>query len=264
MAFKLKHNNTPLDFKANYIRPTTLPLGKSSPIQQSRLGTMFPTLGAAIKPISGAISKGVEKVKEMDAEDWVIPQRMQNMLPLSVRAFGKDLLQNALGYEQEDKKDITERHLSDGEKKALTEARKRAEAAGRDYIDYEDYNTGGDGAGRFDDIGGAGFTSGWGGNQKSEESPGIFGLLKKTFDPNYSLKTTLGGIGFQKNEDGTYKYTDQYDFNDSAEGGMDAYNAEVAEREADGNELTAYQKLRLLAKYKASGPGEGAYVEIDI
>ena len=259
MAFKLKDNNIPTNFKANYIRPTNLSI-KKSPLKQTGAGSF--ASNPFFARISGIASKAVDDIRKADAEDFIIPQSVQNLVPASVRALGKDVVQNYFGVEQKDKKDITERHFSKRELEALAQARARAEADNRDYIDYQDYNTGGEGAGRFDDIGGAGFTGGWGGNKKTEESPGILGLLKRTFDPAYSMKTTLGGVHFKKNEDGTYTYTDQYDFNDAKEGGMQGYRDEVARREKDGDPLTAYQKVRLFAKYMGSGPGEGANVKI--
>ena len=252
MGFKLRNKNIPTNFKANYVRPTNLSIEKSPLKQVNPLSSLMVTAG----------KKLADNVSKMDGEDFIIPQPIQNLVPASVRALGKDVVQNIMGVEQKDKKDITERHFSKRELEALAQARERAEAAGRDYIDYQDYNTGGEGADRFADIGGAGFTGGWGGNKKTEESPGILGLLKRTFDPNYSMKTTLGSVGFKKNEDGTYTYTDQYDFNDAKEGGMQGFRDEVAKREKDGDPLTAYQKVRLFAKYMGSGPGEGANVKI--
>ena len=75
-------------------------------------------------------------------------------------------------------------------------------------------------------------------------------------------KGIYGSVHFKKNEDGTYTYTDQYDFNDAKEGGMQDFRDEVARREEEGDPLTAYQKVRLFAKYMGSGPGEGANVKI--
>ena len=257
MGFKLKNKNIPTNFKANYVRPTNLSIEKS-PLKQ--VG------GFNINPLATKVmavaSKAADDIRKADTEDFIIPQSVQNLVPASIRMLGSDVLQNIMGVEQKDKKDITERHFSKKELEALAQARARAEADNRDYIDYQDYNTGGEGAGRFDDIGGAGFTGGWGGNKKTEESPGILGLLKRTFDPAYSMKTTLGAVRFKKNEDGTYTYTDQYDFNDAKEGGMQGFRDEVARREKEGDPLTAYQKVRLFAKYMGSGADEGANVKI--
>ena len=251
MGFKLKNKNIPTNFKANYVRPTNLSIEKS-PLKQT--GMAQPGI---FSKISGAASRFADNVRKMDAEDFIIPQPVQNLVPASVRALGKDVLQNITGVDQKDKKDITERHFSKRELEALAQARARAEADNRDYITYEDYETSDN---KFGDIGGAGFTGGWGGNQKDKR--GMLDLIKDTFNPAYSMKTTLGGVHFKKNEDGTYTYTDQYDFNDAKEGGMQGFRDEVARREEDGDPLTAYQKVRLFAKYMGSGPGEGANVKI--
>lgn len=223
---------------------------------------------SSLSAVSGLIGKVrnvvVDKIRKGEVEDLLIPQKIQNLIPTSVRAFGSDIAQNLLGVEN--KGDITEKHLSNAEKKALENARIRAQEKGRNYITYDDYDTvevTGDNS-KYKDIGGAGFISGWGGNVKNEDTPGFVGLLKKTFNPNYSMKTALGAANFKQNDDGTYTYTDQYDFNDAKEGGIEAYKREVAERELSGNPLTAYQKLRLLAKYQGSAPGEGANVNIKI
>jgi hypothetical protein len=254
MGFKLKNKNIPTNFKANYVRPTNLSIEKS-PLKQTGAGSF--TGNPLFAKISGMATKAVDDIRKADAEDFIIPQSVQNLVPASVRALGKDVLQNIMGVEQKDKKDITERHFSKRELEALAQARARAEADNRDYITYEDYETSDN---KFGDIGGAGFTGGWGGNQKDKR--GMLDLIKDTFNPAYSMKTTLGGVHFKKNEDGTYTYTDQYDFNDAKEGGMQGFRDEVARREEDGDPLTAYQKVRLFAKYMGSGPGEGANVKI--
>ena len=203
MGFKLKNKNIPTNFKANYIRPTNLSIEKS-PLKQ--VG------GFNINPLATKVmavaSKAADDIRKADTEDFIIPQSVQNLVPASIRMLGSDVLQNIMGVEQKDKKDITERHFSKKELEALAQARAR------------------------------------------------------TFDPAYSMKTTLGAVRFKKNEDGTYTYTDQYDFNDAKEGGMQGFRDEVARREEEGDPLTAYQKVRLLAKFKGSGPGEGANVKI--
>lgn len=252
MGFKLKNKNIPTNFKANYVRPTNLSIQKS-PLKQVGGFSVNPL----VSKVSAIASKAADDLRKADAEDFIIPQSIQNLVPANVRALGKDVLQNIMGVEQKDKKDITERHFSKRELEALAQARARAEADNRDYITYEDWATSDN---KFGDIGGAGFTGGWGGNQKDER--GIFGLIKDAFNPAYSMKTTLGAVRFKKNEDGTYTYTDQYDFNDAKEGGMQGFRDEVARREEEGDPLTAYQKVRLFAKYMGSGPGEGANVKI--
>ena len=154
-------------------------------------------------------------------------------------------------------RDITESHLSKREKEALTAARQRAEERGSSSIQYEDYDTGS----KYDDIGGRGFTGGGKGNKKDT----TMNLIKRLFNPGFSMKTSFGAMGFKKNEDETYTYTDQYNFNDAKEGGMEGYRKELEDRRtACKHDLTTYQKLRLLAKYKGSGEGEGSNVNVRI
>ena len=231
MGFKLKNKNIPTNFKANYVRPTNLSIEKS-PLKQTGAGSF--TGNPLFAKISGAASRFADNVKKMDAEDFIIPQPIQNLVPINVRAFASDLM----GRDRE----ITERHLSKKELAALTAARERAEARGSDRIEYQDYDTGDD---PYADVGG-----------DNEES--TLDFIKKNFDPNYAVKTTFGQMSFKKNEDGTYTYDDKYNFNNAEEGGMEAFNKALEENP----DLTAYQKLRLLAKFKGSGPGEGANVKI--
>lgn len=186
--------------------------------------------------LPGAARLGTKIVKgltSMDAEDFLIPQSVQNMVPLNVRAFANDLMGND--------SEINERHLSKAEKDALQSARERAEKAGKNFIEYGDYDT----DSQYGDVGG-------------DDNDTTAKLAARLLDPNYSAKTTFGQIGFKKNEDGTYTYTDRYNFNNAKEGGMEAFKKELEENP----DLTTYQKLRKLAQYKGSGPGEGAEVNI--
>ncbi len=200
--------------------------------EQMQSGGMVNTMGL----LPGILSAGknvVDKVSEMDAEDFFIPQSIQNLVPLNVRAFANDLMGND--------SEINERHLSQAEKDALQSAREKAEKAGKNFIEYGDYDT----DSQYGDVGG-------------DENDTTAKLAARLLDPNYSAKTTFGQIGFKKNEDGTYTYTDKYNFNNAKEGGMEGFKKELEENP----DLTTYQKLRKLAEYKGSGPGEGADVNI--
>lgn len=202
------------------------------PVEQMQAGGMVNTAGL----IPGVVRAGrgfVNSVSRMDPEDFLIPQAVQNMVPLNVRAFASDLMGND--------SEINERHLSQAEKDALQSAREKAEKAGKNFIEYGDYDT----DSQYGDVGG-------------DENDTTAKLAARLLDPNYSAKTTFGQIGFKKNEDGTYTYTDKYNFNNAKEGGMEAFNKELEENP----DLTTYQKLRKLAEYKGSGPGEGADVNI--
>jgi len=64
-------------------------------------------------------TKIMKGLTTMDAEDFLIPQSVQNMVPLNVRAFANDLMGND--------SEINERHLSQAEKDALQSAREKAE-----------------------------------------------------------------------------------------------------------------------------------------
>mgnify|MGYP003626925861 CR=1 FL=1 len=207
------------------------PLLGPQPEMQS--GGMVNTMTGLIPSMASATSGLVERMSKMDPEDFLIPQSVQNMIPLNVRAFANDLMGND--------SEINERHLSQAEKDALQSAREKAEKAGKSFIEYGDYDT----DSQYGDVGG-------------DANDTTAKLASRLLDPSYSAKTTFGQIGFKKNEDGTYTYTDQYNFNNAKEGGMDGFRKELEENP----DLTAYQKLRKLAEYKGSGPGEGADVNI--
>ena len=278
MGFKLKNKNVPTNFLANYVRPTNLSIQKS-PLKQS-MGKAGSDLrrqqydakgwayddtiagdheGAwqpknkkkepAVAPvdeitpqgaatglgdkITGAVTSAVDSVKKMDPEDFIIPQSVQNLVPINVRAFASDLL----GLDR----DITERHLSKQELAAITAAREKAEAAGRSYIKYDDWDE--------IELPNA---------QDEESSESNLDFLRNLTRPSYNTKTTFGRMGFEKNDDGTYTYTDRFNFNDAKGGGFSAWRQALK----DQPNLSMYQKLRKLGTYLGSGEGEGANIKI--
>jgi len=245
MSFRLKDNSVPSEFKANYVRPTSLNIKKKtvlpnteyqpSALKQTVVASSTSPGSTFLGTMANLGSNLVNKFKDTDWEDFIIPQSIQNKVPINVRALAGDVL----GRDR----DITERHLDDDEKEALLEATKNAEKRGSDRIEYKDYGTNS----QYGDVGG-----------DNEES--TMDLLKRMTDPKYALKTTFGQMAFTKNDDGTYSYQDRYNFNDAKEGGMDAFKQELK----DNPDLTTYQKIRKFAKYQGSGPGEGSKVNITL
>ena len=229
-SFPAPAENSPI-YAQNFMPVSEGPL--RPPTEQMQSGGMVPTTAGLIPGMSQLGANIANKFRGMDPEDFLIPQSVQNLIPLNVRAFANDLMGND--------SEINERHLSQAEKDALQTAREKAEKAGKNFIEYGDYDT----DSQYGDVGG-------------DDNDTTAKLAARLLDPNYSAKTTFGQIGFKKNEDGTYTYTDKYNFNNAKEGGMEAFNKELEENP----NLTAYQKLRKLAEYKGSGPGEGADVNI--
>lgn len=74
----------------------------------------------------------------------------------------------------------------------------------------------------------------------------------KIFDPSYSVKTTLGQVNYTKNDDGTYTYTDKYDFNERKNKPSKTFIESVKEKGLD-----PYAQVRNIATYFGPGPGEG-------
>ena len=161
------------------------------------------------------------------------------LIPTNAKAFIADL--TGLGKEE----GITEKDLTKREKKALREAIKRAEAQGKDYLEYPDFASS---ANPNDDVGGGTFLQG-------------FAPITKYFDPAYSMKTTLGQAKFKKNKDGTYTVTDEYNFNDATKAGFKGLIADTMV--APGlSKIAPYRILRSVARNFGSREGEGMPINI--
>jgi len=166
------------------------------------------------------------------------------LLPANLKAFAADL--TGIGKSE----GITEKDLNKKEKKALKEAIARAEKAGKNRIEYFDYNTTGTPKTKNEDIGGGSFKGG-------------LAPITKYFDPSYSMKTMLGQTGFKKNKDGSYTITDQYDFNDAKGAGFKGFIADASK--AEGIEkFNPYRVLRSAARNFGSAPGKGMDVNINL
>lgn len=164
-------------------------------------------------------------------------QHSKSVIPLNVGAFISDLL----GVDTP----ITERHLNKEEFESLAEIARRAKEAGKEIIEYADYQTQGKGQSQYSDVGGGG---------------GNLDFFKKIFDPKYSLKTTLGQARIEEDEDGNTIIKDRYNFNNAA-GGLDAIEFAKGMKSAGFN---AYAQLRNIATALGSGPGEGSEVIINL
>jgi len=166
------------------------------------------------------------------------------LLPANLKAFAADL--TGIGKSE----GITEKDLNKKEKKALKEAIAKAEKAGKNYIEYFDYNTTGTPKTKNEDIGGGSFKAG-------------LAPITKYFDPSYSMKTMLGQTGFKKNKDGSYTVNDQYDFNDARGAGFKGFIADASK--AEGIEkFNPYRVLRSAARNFGSAPGEGMDININL
>jgi len=213
------------------------------------MGFKLPTLGGKLASVfSRGAAKIVDKIKN-EPEDLLIPQNLQNMLPINARAFAGDILGNITGIDSF-KSEINERHLSDEEKLAITTARERAQKNNRNFIGYNDYFP-------AEENIEVPSSEAWDGSDvEHKESNSQF--LENIQDPRYAAKTTFGRMGFKENPDGTYTYNDQFDYNDAKEGGFSAFKEDLK----NNPNLTMYQKLRKAGTYLGSGPGEGAKINI--
>tara|TARA_R110001592_G_scaffold38886_2_gene128077 strand:+ start:288 stop:1820 length:1533 start_codon:yes stop_codon:yes gene_type:complete len=188
-----------------------------------------------------------QQYKKGGAKSWLnwanplyLAERVKNQIPLNVRQLTADLV----GSEDS----INLNDLNYREKAALEEARKRAEARGSSRIEYQDYGTHLDDEGNayqdpYADVGGGAGTQ----------------ALTKSLNPSYSLKTTFGQMGFKKNKDGTYTYTDQYNFNNATGGGVKGW-WEGAKTKG----LDLYGQVRNVATNFGSENKKGAEVKINM
>ena len=164
---------------------------------------------------------------------------LNNVVPSNARQLISDV--TGIGSQ-----DIDETTINDREAQALRDAIGEAGGGRRGVIEYNDYQTSDH---KNDDVGGT--------------FSGSFAPLFKYFNPNYSMKTTLGQASYKKNRDGTYSVTDQYNFNDATgegfSGVIDDFN------EAEGlDKISPYRILRSVGRNYGSSEGEGGKVDINV
>jgi len=195
----------------------------------------------------GAVEGSAVEDGDWNAKSWLnwtdpiyLAERLKNQIPLNIRQFTADLV----GSEDS----INLNDLNYREKAALEEARKNAEKRGSSVIEYQDYGTHLDDEGNsyqdpYDDVGGGAGTQ----------------AVTKALNPSYSLKTTFGQMGFKKNKDGTYTYTDQYNFNNATGEGVKGWW-----EGAKNKGLDLYGQVRNVATNFGSADKKGAEVKINM
>jgi len=164
---------------------------------------------------------------------------LNNVVPSNARQLISDV--TGIGSQ-----DIDETTINDREAQALRDAIGEAGGGRRGVLGYDDYQTS---EHKNDDVGGT--------------FSGSFAPLFKYFNPNYSMKTTIGQANYKQNRDGTYSVTDQYNFNDATgegfSGVIDDFN------EAEGfDKISPYRILRSVGRNYGSSEGEGGKVNINV
>jgi len=106
---------------------------------------------------------------------------------------------------------MTEEYLNSEDIGVLQRAIAKAEEEGRDYITYGDYGD--------DEAYQKGRSAGPGGREgfQEESRRGIKSIVGMMNEPSSRMLTTLGSAKFNKNEDGSYTITDNFDFNRGSE-----------------------------------------------
>jgi hypothetical protein len=187
-------------------------------------------------------------------------------LPMNIRQLAADVIgkqfRERLGLESLGsligEREITEADLRPAELRALREAAVRAmgnQALGRASIGYRHYDTTDEDA--YADVGSARMLS-------------PLSVLDKLFDPNYSMKTTIGQGNLERDPDtGEYYVYDQYNFNerrpeptpligtDERPGAMRIFGGRMAQS-------GAYGLPRAFGSAYGSPEGEGSRVRINL
>lgn len=164
------------------------------------------------------------------------PQR-DPIIPTNVRQFVYDLFGGT--------ETLTEKDLKKSEREALKAATLRAQRQGKKAIEYADYGTQKKGQSQYADVGG-------GGN--------ALDFVSKVFDPNYSMKTTIGQARIEKDKEGNTIIVDRYNFNDADD--KFSFAGLMAGVKRAG--FSPYAQIRNIARELGSGKGEGSEVRINL
>ena len=173
-----------------------------------------------------------------------MPSRLKNpvrnedpLIPTNVRQFVYDLFGGS--------ETLTEKNLKKEEKEALRKAALRAQSQGKKAIEYADYGTQSGGQSQYADVGGGG---------------GALDFVTKVFDPEYSMKTTVGQARIEKDDEGNTIIVDRYNFNDSDD--KFSFTGLMSGIKRAG--FSPYAQLRNIARELGSGEGEGSEVRINL
>ncbi len=185
-----------------------------------------------------------EPVKQEAPSLMSKPSRLENpvrneepLIPTNVRQFVYDLFGGS--------ETLTEQDLKEEEKEALRKAALRAQSQGKKAIEYADYGTQVEGQNQYADVGGGG---------------GALDFVTKVFDPEYSMKTTVGQARIEKDNEGNTIIVDRYNFNDSDD--KFSFTGLMSGIKRAG--FNPYAQLRNIARELGSGEGEGSEVRINL
>jgi len=185
-----------------------------------------------------------EPVKQEAPSLMSKPSRLENpvrnedpLIPTNVRQFVYDLFGGS--------ETLTEQDLKEEEKEALRKAALRAQSQGKAAIEYADYGTQVKGQSQYVDVGGGG---------------GALDFVTKVFDPEYSMKTTVGQARIEKDDEGNTIIVDRYNFNDSDD--KFSFTGLMSGIKRAG--FNPYAQLRNIARELGSGEGEGSEVRINL
>tara|TARA_R100001463_G_scaffold28575_1_gene65455 strand:- start:2674 stop:3531 length:858 start_codon:yes stop_codon:yes gene_type:complete len=203
------------------------PVKQEAPVRQEPVKQEAPVRKEPVKQEAPSLMSKPEK-----------PVRNEDpLLPTNVRQFVYDLFGGS--------ETLTEQDLKEEEKEALRKAALRAQSQGKAAIEYADYGTQVQGQSQYADVGGGG---------------GALDFVTKVFDPEYSMKTTVGQARIEKDNEGNTIIVDRYNFNDSDD--KFSFTGLMSGIKRAG--FSPYAQLRNIARELGSGEGEGSEVRINL
>ena len=155
------------------------PVKKEAPVRKEPVKKEAPVLKEPVK-------------QESEKSSLLERPKSEPLIPTNVRQFVYDLFGGS--------ETLTEQDLKQEEKEALKNAALRAQSQGKKAIEYADYGTQAAGQSQYADVGGGG---------------GALDFVTKVFDPEYSMKTTIGQARIEQDDEGNTIIVDRYNFNDS-------------------------------------------------
>jgi LysM repeat protein len=211
------------------------PVKQEAPVRQEPVKKEAPVRKEPVKKEAPVLKEPVKQ--ESEKSSLLERPKSEPLIPTNVRQFVYDLFGGS--------ETLTEQDLKQEEKEALKNAALRAQSQGKKAIEYADYGTQAAGQSQYADVGGGG---------------GALDFVTKVFDPEYSMKTTIGQARIEQDDEGNTIIVDRYNFNDSDD--KFSFTGLMSGIKRAG--FSPYAQLRNIARELGSGKGEGSEVRINL
>ena len=211
------------------------PVKQEAPVRQEPVKKEAPVRKEPVKKEAPVLKEPVKQ--ESEKSSLLERPKSEPLIPTNVRQFVYDLFGGS--------ETLTEQDLKQEEKEALKNAALRAQSQGKKAIEYADYGNQAAGQSQYADVGGGG---------------GALDFVTKVFDPEYSMKTTIGQARIEQDDEGNTIIVDRYNFNDSDD--KFSFTGLMSGIKRAG--FSPYAQLRNIARELGSGKGEGSEVRINL